>query len=295
MLNNKYSILFALTLGLLALLAMPAALHAQAQKISFQKQYGMTGMAVSLLRNPDMPEGHFILRLSPENRLITGCIGIDDMAYSANYTANALNIEITGTDSHTENLPLNPHLECNGNVQTPKADIPLSRDDLLARGIRHIRFQAGALMDMYELNVSKQNVSLSPSLMKQSGEQVIKPQKTYGIKDFTKLWFYPEGTVIAFVPGIEPGRKIRNQVDTLMSRNGFEPLENRYPAFQSPLAMPYHYYYVDKNAKLSQLSSVDSGYPFGHITVDNKVYGLNADKIVGKNVPVFVRHPDTFE
>lgn len=287
---------FLLIFSLLLLTgAGPQRSYAQPQQISFNKQVGMVGMAVSLLRNRDMPPGHFTLRLSPENRMVTGCIDLADMGYSANYMGNALEIVITSLSAGTENLPLYPHLECNGNPQTPKADIPLSRDDLMERGIRHIRFRGGPFFDTFDLDISERMVALKPSLSGPSTGSVIKKQKNYRVKDSMSLWFYPEGTVIAFVPGLERSRRIREKVDGLMAQKGFVPLETVYPGFKSPLAMPHHYYYVEKDTKLSEMAAIDSGYPFGNITVDKTVYGLKGDKVTAADVSVFVRRPDVFE
>jgi hypothetical protein len=249
---------------------------------------------LSLMRQPGLSEDQAVLHMAI-NAVMSGCPKLGNLWSSSNISGERLTIEVGDYSMDMHDLPRDAQAKCGHMQQTPSADTVLSKDDLA--GVTTLELINGKMRDFYDLQVSDEQISLSPGMM--TNGQYFKPLVVSGIKNALTHWIYPDGTLILYAPDAAPdspgGGAVATAVDAAAQQMGLVPLDQAYTDFTSPLAAPGYFYYVDVDGKIAPGVPDDSEKRIGSIVTTRTVYGLDADKKVSRSVALFARHPRAYE
>ncbi len=251
-------------------------------------------VSLSLQRWPGLQPGKFILHLSTENT-VSGCPKLSDLAYETGFRAPYLDITIYDYVVDMRDHPGTKGSSCASGPRNPTADIVLDRDEMIAQGIKRVRFKLNDMADYYDVMIDRQHVWLKPGQSEIPVVQRFRPQKISMIGNPLVHWFYPDKTVILYVPGATGDMDVRDAVMTLAKSNDLEPLENVMPDFSSPVKRPNYYYFIEKKAHLTKNVDIGSGLSVGTVPVEKTIYGLNGDEMAEGSVEVFANSPGLYE
>lgn len=251
-------------------------------------------VAVSLTGGAGLGPGQFVLHLSLPDAL-NGCPKVSDFSHEARFHDIYLDVEIKDYAIDMRNLTSAPHYDCDQRQRYPTADIILDTNDLARRGIRQIRLRRGYFTDYFDIEMNDRYVRLQPSDTEIPDYMRYRQQKIYNVKNTLNRWFYPDNTVILYVPDADDDQYIKTSLDTLARQHGMEPLENIYKGFTSPLVLPHFYYYVDKTKTLTKGNTIPDGVAIGTVMADKKTYGLYGDDIIQEDLAVFAKTPGIYE
>lgn len=269
--------------SLLAVVVFTAPSYATGMKIS--KNIAERTMSVSLVRDPALPEGGFILRILYQGAAMSGCPKLKDPAFETEFSGPFVNITV-------ENVTIDENAsykDCNAIAQSPKADVVMNRQELADKGVEQIRIESGDFKETFKVILTEHSVTLDQDCSLGCG-LVAKPQKIYGTKDSMRLWFYPAGTVILYVSSIGEVPDADHKVRDMAVRRGLVPLTDIIPDFSSPLARAGMFYYVDD--KGLYLREGEAGpVPVGAVQLDKTIYGLHGDETIRQDAVVFARRP----
>lgn len=250
-------------------------------------------VGLSLMRDPALPPDNFILHVSAADRYATGCPPLKDIGYETAFKNKKLEIKLTGLTVDQSEFP---YYKCNGKARNPQADIVLSKDDLMEKNVEKIDLIKGGVRKTYLIELGDERVELmtddeDPS----SATTSMRGQKIDGVKMPMKLWFYPENTLMLYVPGGRDGeqKQIVDKIREMAAAEGLIPLEDSYSDFQPPQIRGGYYYYIDRNGRFKD-AAVDGG-PIGHISMDRVAYGLQGDEPVSEQVQVFAKRPGAYD
>lgn len=260
-------------------------------EMRFNRAVGISNLAMSLLRTPEMQDGQFLLRLSTHEKAISGCIHFNDFTYETKYDGRYLDLTLTGISVDPESIKTKaPQYECAGAMQNPKADIVLSRDEIKTHDAKILRIHSGFFTDYYNIQLTDNKVELLHA-DSMSPAQYFKPFKSQQIVDPMTLWFYPKGTLILSVPDANPkDASIKEKLDNFATARGMQPLDMIVTGFKSPLVNMTDYYYVDTRG-LAKLSDP----VIGSLPMQATRYGLQGDETVDVGLPIYARTPGMYE
>ena len=263
-----------------------------------------TNIGISLLRDPALPPENFIINMSAAERYSTGCPPLKDMGFETEYKSHALEIKILKLTVDQSEFP---YYKCNGKSRNPKADVILNKKDLQDKGVKKIKIVDGSLIKTYEADITDEKIELSvdedceedknnknaPSC--QSADiTTIRMQSVNNVKNPLRLWFYPEGTLMLYAPGVKADpQQVKDKIRSFAIGMGLTPLEDIYPEFKSPLIRNEYSYFVDKDSSHGP-AAVD-GAELGNISIEKMAYGLNGDVPTTEQVKIFARKPGAYD
>jgi hypothetical protein len=250
-------------------------------------------LTITMLRRPEMKPDQFILRLAIQN-LISGCPKLGNLPSKVDFKESSIEITLEDYTVDLRNMTRAPHYACHTRPYTPKADIVLSRDDIAAKGVKQIKLKVGQYTDSYDIDMTAQRIRLMPSSMQRSAP-MFKPLKFGNILTPLTHWFYPEGTVILYVPGAKEGTDTKEALWAMAKSEGLEPIQEEFIDFKSPQADPRVYYFIDRKGTLSKNAGIASGVVAGTIPVKKIVYGLEKDEETTEDLQVIARLPSAYE
>ncbi len=251
-------------------------------------------IGLSLQRKPEFEPGYFALNVAA-SMPVHGCYQISDIEYTTEFKDIFLDIEIVRFRALIEDPPSAPQYECDQRAQLPGAEIVLNKDMLKEKGTKHIRFHTDPFIDYYDIDVTDERVRLIPTDAENQGVWRFVPKQIYKINNTLTHWFYPEGTLILSVPDAEKKHDIEGRIMALAESKGLVTLQSIYTDFKSPIVLPHHYYYVDKEKHFTDAPDIAQGALLGSIFVEKTVFGLDADEQVLDEIRVLVRTPGTYE
>ncbi|MBI4030080.1 MAG: hypothetical protein HY370_00215 [Proteobacteria bacterium] len=242
-------------------------------------------MSVSLVRDPALPEGGFILRLLYQGTSMSGCPKLNNPAFETEYIGPFVNITVEDV-TIDENAS---YRDCNAVAQSPKADVIMNRQELADKGVEKVQINNGDFKETFKVILTDHSIALEQDCSLGCG-LVARPQKIYGSKDSLRLWFYPAGTVVLYVSSTgdvpDAARKVRN----MAAQRGLTPLTDIISDFSSPLVRAGMFYYVDD--KGLYLREGEAGpVPVGAVQLDKTIYGLHGDEMIPQDAVVFARRP----
>jgi hypothetical protein len=252
-------------------------------------------LGISILRSPEILSEQFIIRLSAQDKQISGCSGKVSFSHESKFTDVFLDIMIKEIVKDKSNMPKNPHYECGSMLQESKMDIIVSRYELKKNNIKYIRIKNGPWLDFFEIKLDDNYVELIHA-EDMSARQVFEAQKRAGVKDTLKTWFYPENTYILY-PQTKPSSEqdFEEKLKGLARRKGLTPLKSVMNEFETPLSREHHYYYVDEKGDFSKSLGEAQGGFLDNIYVETMSYKLEGDVSSLQPLAVYARKPVIYE
>lgn len=257
-------------------------------------------MAIVMLRRPEFKTGQFLLRLIPREGT-TGCVKFSKIPSTVDFKEDAVDITLEDFRVDSRRLTLAPEYNCDLHPKNPTADIILDRDDLTAKGIKFLRLKishpgdkVGMTADTYDIDINKQRIRLKPDKLMQRTTLRFNPYQLSNIRTPLTHWFYPEGTVILYVPGAKDPN-IADQVISMAKAKGLEPINDEWPDFYSPLASNDQWFFIDKKGAVTKNADINEGTVAGTVQISETIYGLEKDEKRTKDIPVFARKPNSYE
>jgi hypothetical protein len=174
-------------------------------------------------------------------------------------------------------------------------DVVLDRDDLIKNNVNTVRLQMGRGIDIYDLSVNEERAIMTPSASTSGITSSSAAQNIPDVINAMTHWFYPENTLILWVPNADPKENLQPKLDEMADKMGLVPLDSIYPDFQSPLLSKNFYYYVDKKGGTAAKIAAGKPESIGTVTLLKSRYGLVADETVEDEAIVFARRPDIYE
>ena len=251
---------------------------------------------ISLIRKPELNENQFVLRIT-NPYTINGCADIGNYAYSAEYKDVYLDISLGSLTVDMRDQPQYAHLHCPRKSKSPVADIIINRTDLAENRTRAIRLHNGTDTNYYNIKINENRVIILPDENEAALVQRFKPQKIAGKKSALTYWFYPLGTVLLWVPGMESSdQETLTKLRSFAQDKNLVPLETVFQDFQSPLTNSRYQYFVDTDGILTDNDpALADGKIIGEISIEKKVYGLEKDEIKLDKVSVYAKTPGMYE
>lgn len=250
---------------------------------------------ISLVRKPGLTENQFALRIASPF-LVNGCMKLSNFGYMAEFKDGYLDISIEDMTVDMRDQPQYAHYECSQKAQMPMADIVLNRDDLVKNQTQVIRMHNGSDTNYYNITLTDDNVMILPD---ESYGGMIKrfiPQALPGRKTTLTYWFYPVGTILLWVPGMDDTQKSVEALRAFAKEKGLAPLETVMPAFESPMTKAEYQYFIDTDGTFddNQDELVD-GMAIGDVSFEKTVYGLEKDETVLDKKTVYAKRPGMYE
>lgn len=249
---------------------------------------------LSLVRKQEFDSGQFILRMATGS-LFSGCPKLGNLGYQVKFENSVMVVDIGEYTVDMRDLPSASHYACNVSGRTPAAEIPLTKQQLLDQGIKQVEFRNGPFIDKYNLELSDHYVRLKPSDNSIPAAMRHQPQKLSNVSDPLTHWFYPEGTVMLYTPGADPGSGAEEGLREVADHYGLVPLTEILPSFNSPLTAPGYSYYVDSGNQLPPSLFEEGGQRIGTTNIHKVVYGLRGDQQVVESLDVFAKPPGANE
>lgn len=288
------------------------------QGVPYSSKYYRKSMSlvdIILTRPDNLLPGQFVLHARERGTFSSGCAKLSDIPVTVEYIANFVRVTYDDYVVDMRNQDGNG-TTCNQPINPPSADVVLDKAVLEEKGISKLRlvYKNEPIEVELELNdhmarlwppyARDPNMSELPALfnigtMQSSGLLSAiggpaidgMPLSSFGA---STIWFYPENTVILYVPNADSNKAnpaIKSKLDALAATRGLSPLEESIPEFKSPLNDKNAYYYVAKGDRYSQAK----GDLLDYIELDTMKYGLEGDEPAKKQMAVYVRKPRATE
>lgn len=302
---------FCLTVFLVAMLALPGAAQMQLpsanrmgassmdeQGVPYSSKYYRRQPqenVIALIRKPELTEDQFVLRIT-NPYVLSGCADISNYAYMSEYRDVYLDIRIESLKVDMRNQPRYSHFQCNRETQMPTADIILNRQDLTKNQTRQIRMHNATDTNYYTITLGPNQVKILPETTGSYHTQRFKPHNLPSRKTSLAYWFYPVGTLILWVPGMENTPQARARLNAFANGRELVPLQTIFPEFESPLTNSQFQYYVDTGGQFAaQEPALRNGAPIGALAVEKTIFGLDQDHIVMEEKTVYARTPGMYD
>lgn len=236
---------------------------------------------VQFARHPE--DSYGIVNLRVESPLtIQGCGSAHIPFVDVKQTGKALEITIAKPELIPGADMRYPHYECKITNGTPRIDIPLSRNDLIAGHINRIKLKSGTAFDSYDVTLGDNNLILTPVTTNS-----FRPAERENALNHV---FYPVNMVILRVPGGVQDKDLPLKMDLLAKRHKLIPVENPIPN-----AKQYQFYALDKDYNVMLPLQKEGISKLDTITVDDIFYGANGPYTVSRKTDVFVTLPGEFD
>jgi hypothetical protein len=244
-------------------------------------------MHISLLRDPDYPQDRVLLHVE-SNEMIQTCARPGEIEYEKEVVDKIyLDIKLLGFDM---NRDAEKGVNCSMGQYRPDVVIPLSRQEL--SGIRQVRFRTLYQIDYY--NVIQEQDYLALRQMKAEDPLVV-PLEDPRFDDPLGHWFYPDNTVLLFVPNPPANMDVKREVEKFAGSRGLTPLGQIVKSFRPGMRDDSLHYYVDPSGQLPGMISGDGMHAVGAITSWKNVRDVGGMRKIPVQHDVYARVPGVYE
>lgn len=247
---------------------------------------------ISFVRKDDLAPGQFALRVAFPVAT-SGCSQFDNPSYETTTQPPLMTVTIEPPELVNDSKARYAHYECDTGMKTPITDIYFSKEHILSGGITTIALQDEMykLRKDFTLDMNESFVEFIPASDHARLQSVFKPQDlTYKINAL-KHWFYPDNTVVLYVPMAEDGSDLHQEINRFARSKAMVPLEDELAGFKKPITKPNHFYFVANR----DLDIAENGHKLGTIKATKTEYGLMEDETVETQLDVFARKPGLYE
>jgi len=249
---------------------------------------------IALIRKPGLADDQFVLRIT-DSHPRSGCAKVSDYGYSAEYKDVYLDIAIGPMTIDLRDQPQYAHFECGKQTKMPTADIVINKSDLMQNQVQKIRLHNGPDTNYYTVTFNDDMVKILPDSTSVSRTR-FKPQQIPHKKTSLVYWFYPAGTMIMWVPGMNADDDNMKKLQDFAAAKGLVPLRTIMPGFESPTTKPGLMYFVDTAGHYSEDDpDLHHGKPIGAITTEKMIYGLERDEIELDELAVYAKLPGMYD
>lgn len=227
-----------------------------------------------------------ILRITAPSS-VSGCAIVKQPSYEATEQGNMLWIKIDSPGVELKQDPRYSQFDCAQQNQSVSVDIPLSRARLESTPIRKIALRSANNTDYYTVEIANERLRLLPE-----SQKAFKPRKMPDGSDALTHWFYPENTVVLFMPGAETGSDFTQEIQQLAATQGLVPLSSMIRGFQDNRKEPNTLYFVDPSGHYARnMNTGTSSVYFGRITAEREIYGSQGRQKKAERLDVYARTP----
>lgn len=240
----------------------------------------------SLLRNPAEPRNQAILRLTSDNMLQT-CARPGDLEYEKTI-ADDIYMDITLLGFEMPGMESTP-VNCNMRQYRPAANVVLSRQEL--SGIKQIRFRTLYQIDYFNVILEDDYLALRPI---KTNNPMVKALEDPRYDAPLEHWFYPDNTVLLFLPEFPENMDAEKEIAKFASNRGLTPLDQIVKSFR-PGAREEVFYYVDPTGRLPDLVGDGAARPVGEITSWRRIQDISGVRRVPVKHNVYARSPGLYD
>lgn len=236
---------------------------------------------VQFIRREDDAYGMVNLRLEAP-MTIQGCGSAYIPSVDVKQTGRAMEINIARPELIPGADMRYPHYECKITNGTPRVDVPISRNDLIAKRINRLKLKSGTAFDTYDVVLGDNNIMLTP-LTSNSFRPADRENALTHV-------FYPVNMVILRVPGGVQDKELPLKMDLLAKRHKLIPVDAPIPN-----AKQYQFYALDKDYNVMLPLKKEGITKLDTISIDDIFYGANGPYAVSRKADVFVTLPGEFD
>lgn len=239
---------------------------------------------MNFVRDPKAAQNEATLRLS-QSYSVSGCVNVKPMTVTPKISGQRLQYTVSEPVVTLSKEPQYSQFDCKPSVNTVTADIIFNHDIILENKINKVILKGPGGQDQYEVYADDHTLSLYTKVRDPMTGKYVKSSDGTGKKAFIPLksiqrdepltyWFYPENTLIFYVPGSDanPGQ-IAEQVNQLAGKHGMIEARFAMPGFVSPNKDKNVFYYVDQVGLHADRVRQNGAGPFGNITVKETFQG----------------------
>lgn len=247
---------------------------------------------VSFVRKDDLAPGQFALRVAFPVAT-SGCAKFTHPYHKTTTKPPLMTVTIRTPTLVNDRTARHSHYECDTGMKVPSSDIYFSKEQILSGGITTIALQDDKynIRKDFRLNMNNSFVELVPSSDHDYRLGAFQAQDLRHNTNALKYWFYPDNTVLLYVPMAEHGTDLEEEIKRFAADNNLIPLKDRLPGFKKPITKPHHFYFV----AAKDMDIPDNGHKLGTITATKTEYGLIEDETVETQLDVFAKKPDLYE
>ncbi len=258
--------------------------------------------SMNFVRDPKAAPNEATLRLS-QSYSVSGCVNIKPMTVTPRIAGQRLEYTVSEPVVTLSKEPQYSQFDCKPSVNTVTTDIVFNRDIILEKKINKVTLRGPGGQDQYEIYANEHTLSLYTKVrdpmtgkyVKSSdgkGKEAFKPLKSTQRDDPLTYWFYPENTLVLYVPGTSenPGQ-LAERVHELAGKYGMIEAKFAMPGFVSPLKDQNVFYYVDQVGLHANKIRQNGAGPFGNITVKEMFQGPEGPHEKDTVVAVYARLP----
>lgn len=240
---------------------------------------------MSLLRDEKDPDNKIILSIIG-NEVIQSCDGPIKIEYTKT-TKDKPFMDIS-MDGFFLNMKAPHGQRCNLTSSLPVAYIPLTREEL--ENIKQIRLRTLYHVNNFNVVLGDNYVSLRPA---NEMKMIQFDPVAIGHASPMEQWFYPENTVILFVPGVSDNVNLDTKIRVYAGGRDLVPLKDVIKGFKPEKANLY--YFVDKSGKFSKGLSTGNPVSIGALKATRNVQDVNGVVGLDAEYDLYARLPGYYD
>lgn len=247
---------------------------------------------IGFVRAPGAAPGQATLRLTTP-LAISGCVHMKQPVVAIVETPPVLRLRLTEAELELDKSVRYAHFQCDVRTQFAYFELPLTRDELLEKGITRIALKsdAGQFRDIV-LDVNESRMIATSTSTKTGAKEMSVP----GAGGIATYWFYPENTIVLGAPGAKLDAAARDEIDNRARVSGLVPLSDQLPGFEPGPELAQNAYFVDTSGRIKrQIETAGKPVAFGSVTTSETYFGPNGQYQQPKNIAIYARLPGVNE
>ncbi len=237
--------------------------------------------SIQLVRHPE--DAYGIVNLRIETPLtVQGCMSAHLPWVTAERKGRSMEIAMGKPELLPSADERYPHYECKITNGTPRIDVPLSRNEMIAYKVNTIKLKTDGIFDSYSVRFGEDDITLTPAA--QSG---FRPAARENALNHV---FYPVNMVLLQVPNGLSDENLTHKMDILAKKHKLTPIGRPIPN-----AKQYTFYALDKDYNVMLPLQRTGITKLDTITVEDIFHGKDGEYKVSRKADVFVKLPGEFD
>lgn len=236
---------------------------------------------VSIIHPDYMEADQFGLLMKIPNA-VSGCYHVSGLEYQTSFIeGNYMDIDVSGyrrTPMKTKDVAF----DCAVGTQVITAMIPINAEDFRSRGIRQLRFKSGAIEDLYDVTVTSDSFTLTPTKA-----TAFRPTNV-NASGALVFNFAGQGIVALYVPMVNKGEDVAQAVQSLALKNGLMPASD--PNMPNTAKV---FYFIDNSGNILSQIGENGYFELGAVPAIRPYQGGNGKQSLPMPLKVFATKPGT--
>ncbi len=183
------------------------------------------------------------------------------------------------------------HFQCDVRSQYAYFDLPLKREDLIAKNIDTIKINSDSGMS----RTVKLDVNDDRIVAMLSGAAAGRALPTPGAGGISTFWFYPENTVV-LTASEKLTEDARTELNTRARSAGLIPMAEQLASYDTGTVLANNAYFIDNTGHLKkQIDEAGKPVAFGTVSTTETYFGPNGQYQQPRNIQVFAKLPGANE